>query len=182
MTETLNSPIINWDFAESLPQFRAMEDALIRAQTTASLGAGRIQLIAELGAELGSRAATALEEPSEAVKTDRLATEAAGLIWLAEKAQAELAAASAVEAFAVLTKAQRIALMATVGGETYTATVGSYGAKVTDGLLREPNQPPSAVFSDWVFQSGDGGSDRAVQGWAPSRLVTAEDINKAKKN
>ena len=180
MQETLNSPCVLWDVAESMPAFQALEDALIRAQVTPSLAAGRLQLIAELGAELGAAAGVALEEPSEAVKTDRLTTEVAGLIWLAEKAQAELAAASAVEAFAALTAAQRQTLMATVGGKTYASTVGSYGATVANGILREPNQPVAAVFSDWVFQSGDGGGDRAVEAWAPSRLVTAEDVAQAR--
>jgi len=178
--KTLNSPIVNWDIAESLPAFRAMEDALIRAQTTPSIEEGRLQLIAELGAELGAVAGGALEEPSDAIIADRLAGEASAVAWLAEKALAERAAESAVQAFATLTAPQRLAMMATVGGKTYTATVGSWGAAVVNGLLREPNQPPSAVFSDWVFQSEDGGGDRAVDAWAPSRLVTAEDIAAAR--
>ena len=181
MTETLNSPTVNWDYAESLPGFRAMEDALTRAQRSPSLADGRLQLIAELGAELGAVAGGALEEPSEAIKADRLAREASAVAWLAEKALAERAAESAVQAFATLTAYQRKTLMSVVGGEVRTGVViGSYGATVAGGVLREPNYPPSAVFSDWVFQSGDGGGDRAVDAWAPSRLLTAEDIAAAR--
>jgi len=179
-TATLNSPTVNWDYAESLPEIRAMEDALIRAQRTPSIEEGRLQLIAELGAELGAAAGGALEEPSAVIKAARLARDASAVAWLAEKALAEQAAESAVQAFATLTAPQRKALRAVVGGKTYTATVGSWGATVAGGLLREPNQPPSAVFSDWAFQSGDGGGDRAVEAWAPSRVVTAEDIAAAR--
>jgi len=180
MQENINSPTVNWDVAEAHQSFRAMEDALIRAQTTPSIEAGRLQLIAELGAELGALAGVALEEPSDATMADRIARAATVLAIRARMVLADQAAESAVQAFATLTAPQRLAMMATVGGKTYTATVGSWGATVVNGLLREPNQPPSAVFSDWVFQSGDGGGDRAVDAWAPSRLVTAEDIAAAR--
>jgi hypothetical protein len=172
----ITSPIVNWEIAENLPQFGVLENPLIEAQRASSIAEATAQLIAALGEPLGSLAATALEEPSEAIIASRLAFKAAGEAVLAAATAAETAVESAVEAFKGLTAQQRATLIARVGGETTTGTVGSWGLTLEGGVIRQPNEPPSVAVSSWVFESVDGGHDMAVEGWIPAREITADDI------
>jgi hypothetical protein len=174
----MNNPTVNWALAESLACFASIEAGLIRAQQQPSIEAATAALVTELGANLGASAALALVAPSAALIAQRAAEATALAARQAASAAVEAAVASAVLALAGLTQSQRQALVALVGGEQITATIGSYGATVEAGVLRE-GQSVAAVLSAWTYGSGDGGNDKAVDAWVPARLVTAADVHAA---